>query len=240
MPRQPRLLVPEIAVHVIQRGNNRQVCFRQHSDYLLYLLHLHELSGKTGCALHAYCLMPNHVHLLLTPKDTDGCTILMRDLGQRYVQYFNKVHGRTGTLWDGRFRSCLVESADYVLACYRYIELNPVRAGLAATPGDYRWSSHAGNAGIRHDRLLSPHPEFLALGTETGTRQGAYCELFGLTLEPRIVESIRHTTNSGFPLVTESFRFELEARLGRKLEPGRAGRPGKSGSDPDFSAGGAS
>ena len=240
MPRQPRLLVPDVAAHVIQRGNNRQVCFRQHGDYLLYLLHLHELSGKTRCTVHAYCLMPNHVHLLLTPTDADGCTVLMRDLGQRYVQYFNRKHGRTGTLWEGRFRSCLVESADYVLACYRYIELNPVRAGLADNPAEYPWSSHAGNTGIRRDRLLSPHPEFLALGTETGTRQAAYSGLFDMSLESHMVASIRHTANSGFPLVTESFRCDLELRLGRRLEPGRAGRPGKSGSDPDFSAGGAS
>lgn len=240
MPRQPRLVLPDIAVHVIQRGNDRQACFRQDSDYLLYLLHLRELSSRAGCAVHAYCLMTNHVHVLLTPRDADGCTVLMRDLGQRYVQYFNRRYRRTGTLWEGRYRSCLVESAQYVLACYRYIELNPVRAGLASNPRDYPWSSHGANVGNRQDPLVSPHSEYLALGSDPATQRTAYVRLFEDELETTFLSSIRDATKSGFPLVTDSFKSGLAARLGRRLEPGRPGRQGKSGSDPDFSGGGAS
>lgn len=130
MARPVRLSFPGVALHVIQRGHNRNACFREESDYLVYLAHLRQLSAKHGCALHAYCLMTNHVHLLLTPGAAGACTALMRDLGRRYVQYFNRRYRRSGTLWEGRFRSCIAESAHYVLGCYRYIELNPVRAAM--------------------------------------------------------------------------------------------------------------
>ncbi len=126
-------MLPEVPVHVIQRGNNRQRCFHQEQDRSFYLFHLDRLLGSSGCTLHAYCLMTNHVHLLLTASSPDGCARLMKHLGQLHSQYFNRNYGRSGSLWEGRFRSCLVQSEDYVLACYRYIELNPVRAGLAST-----------------------------------------------------------------------------------------------------------
>src|SRR5438105_8217063 len=178
MPRLPRLIVPDIAVHIVQRGNDRQACFREDSDYLVYLLHLRDLATKTQCALHAYCLMTNHVHLLLTPRDAQGCATLMRDLGQRYVQYFNSRHARTGTLWEGRFRSCLADSSQYVLACHRYIELNPVRAGMVSSPGAYRWSSHRGNSGALQNKMLGAHVEYLALGGDEASRHAAYRQLF--------------------------------------------------------------
>src|SRR5437762_54021 len=135
MPRQPRFVVPDIALHVRQRGNNGQACFVADGDRLVYLANLRELCAKTRCVLHAYCLMTNHVHLLLTPPDAASCASLMRDLGQRYVQYFNRRHGRTGTLWERRYRSCLVDSAHYGLGCYRSIERNPVRARMVAASG---------------------------------------------------------------------------------------------------------
>jgi putative transposase len=134
MPRPLRLILPGVALHVIQRGNNRVACFRQDSDYLVYLAHLRQLAEKYECAVHAYCLMTNHVHLLLTPGTAGACIGLMRELGQRYVQYFNRRNERSGTLWEGRFRSCIAESARYVLACYRYIESNPARAGMVDHP----------------------------------------------------------------------------------------------------------
>src|SRR5215213_4820587 len=137
MPRQPRLLLPGVALHIVQRGNNRNACFVGDHDYLCYLTYLRKLSPKHGCVVHAYCLMTNHVHLLLTPDSPEACTNLIRDLGRHYVPYFNRRHGRTGTLWEGRYRSCVVESGDYVLACYRYIEMNPVRAGMVAHPGTH-------------------------------------------------------------------------------------------------------
>lgn len=222
MPRQPRLLVPDIAVHVVQRGNDRQTCFRHESDYIVYLLHLKELAERCDCLIHAYCLMTNHVHLLVTPKQERACTSLMRDLGQRYVQYFNRRHARTGTLWEGRFRSCLVESASYVLACYRYIELNPVRAGLCPAPEDYRWSSYAANAGIRPDPRLSAHAEYAALGERDEIRYQSYGDLFQEALEPALIKLIRESTNAGYPLGTEQFK----ARSPDLWLPARAGQGG--------------
>src|SRR6188508_17354 len=160
--RSLRRVLPGVAVHVIQRGVNRVACFRAEGDYLVYLSNLRQLSVKHGCALHAYCLMTNHVHLLLTPGAAESCTELMRDIGRNYVPYFNRRHERTGTLWEGRFRSCIVDSARYVLACYRYIELNPVRAGLVDRPESYAWSSYRANADGHDDRLTTPHPELSA------------------------------------------------------------------------------
>jgi len=236
MPRQSRLVLPGVALHVIQRGNNRGACFHVRSDYLLYLLHLHELARKFECAVHAYCLMPNHVHLLLTPSSGDGCMSLMRELGQRYVQYFNRRHGRTGTLWEGRYRASLVESARYVLACYRYIELNPVRAGLAERPEQYEWSSHRGNAALQSDSLLSPHVEFLA----TGSRE-AYLGLFEQAFDVALLREIRESTNAGYPLGSDVFKAAVVEPTGHKLSPGKPGRrprdPGnetESGSEPDL------
>ena len=238
MPRQPRLIVPDVALHVIQRGNNRSACFVSDSDRLLYLLHLGDLSKKFSCAVHAYCLMPNHVHLLLTPGAAQDCAALMRELGQRYVQYFNRRYKRSGTLWEGRFRSCVAESASYVLACYRYIELNPVRACIVAKPDDYLWSSFRANSGARTESLLSPHLEYLALGAHPAARSAAYVGLFERALEPSLLDGIRNATNGGYPLGSESFKSALLASLGRKVEPARPRRPGKearkSGSDPDF------
>src|SRR5215467_13960820 len=141
MPRRARIMLAEVPVHIIQRGHNRDICFFSDRDYKRYLDDLRELAPQFGCAVHAYCLMTNHVHLLLTPQTTDGCGLLMKRLGQCYVQYVNRSYGRSGTLWEGRFRSALVQSERYLLACSRYIELNPVRAAIVRHPSHYRWSS---------------------------------------------------------------------------------------------------
>jgi putative transposase len=251
MPRQPRLILPEVAAHIVQRGNNRGACFRHRSDYLVYLLHLRELANKLGCAVHAYCLMTNHVHLLMTPSTAQACTDLMRDLGQRYVQYFNRRYERTGTLWEGRFRSCIAQSAAYVLACYRYIELNPVRAGMVREPQDYEWSSHAVNVGLREDPFITPHAEFLALSNDACRPFAAYAGCFAEHLAPSLINAIRNATNGGYPLASEELKLRLAAS-GHNVAPKQAGRPSsdhaaqcaageKSGSDPDlFSGGGAS
>ena len=239
MPRQPRLVVPGIAVHVIQRGNDRNPCFREPTDYMVYLVTLRNLAVRHDCAVHAYCLMTNHVHLLLTPRSAAGCAGLMRDLGQRYVQYFNRRHDRTGTLWEGRFRSSLVESARYVLACYRYIELNPVRASIVQHAADYPWSSHAANVGESPNTLLTPHAELRALGATIAACESAYRRLFDNDIEPAVIREIREATNGGYPLTGGAFKSNLKALCARKIERGRAGRPSrtsgeeKSGSDPD-------
>jgi putative transposase len=228
MPRPARLIVPGVAVHVIQRGNNRVACFRNDNDYLMYLAHLRHLADKYDCAVHAYCLMTNHVHLLLTPRAAGACTALMRDLGQRYVQYFNHRHERTGTLWEGRFRSCVAQSALYVLACYRYIESNPVRAGMVDHPTGYLWSSYAVNSGMRSDPLITPHAEYLALAADPEKRQAAYRGLFDRRLEPALQKAIRDATNGGYPLASEAFKRAVLAPLGWRTEPGQVGRPAKS------------
>jgi putative transposase len=234
MPRQPRLVLPGVALHIIQRGNNRGPCFVDESDYRLYLLHLRELASKFECVVHAYCLMTNHVHLLMTPPSTAACAALMRDLGQRYVQYFNRHHDRSGTLWEGRFRSCVAETTIYVLACYRYIELNPERAGMVDHVSGYRWSSYAGNSGSRSDPLLTPHEEYLALGSDDAPRRAAYLGLFDQGLKASVVDAIREATNGGYPLGSDAFRRGIPTANPRRIEPGRPGRPKKSGSDPDF------
>ena len=166
MPRRARIALPGIPWHIIQRGNNRSACFYADEDYQLYLRHLKELTEKFGCAVHAYVLMTNHVHLLLTPEKETSAALLMKNLGQRYVQYINRTYRRSGTLWEGRFRSCLTQTEDYVLACYRYIELNPVRANMVNHPREYPWSSYRGNGEGLSSELIIPHDQYLRLDQE--------------------------------------------------------------------------
>jgi len=223
MPRQPRFVVPDIALHVRQRGNNGQACFVADGDRLVYLANLRELCAKTRCKLHAYCLMTNHVHLLLTPPDAASCASLMRDLGQRYVQYFNRRHSRSGTLWEGRFRSCLVDSARYVLGCYRYIEMNPVRASMVSTPAAYPWSSCNANTGRMQSSMLAPHAEYIALATAEANRCAAYQALFELEEDAALLAEIRDATDGGYALLGDDMKAKL-ATSGRRLERGRPGR----------------
>ena len=223
MPRQARIVVPEIALHVVQRGHNRQTCFRHDLDYRVYLKWLGKLLGPTGCLLHAYCLMTNHVHLFITPSRIDSCAKLMRNIGQRYAQYFNRRYERSGSLWEGRFRSCLVDSPVYVLACQRYIELNPVRAGMAKSASAYRWSSHNANSGREASRLVSPHPTLLALGENAEAQQRRYAELFDEADDPSFLAAVRDATNGGFALVGDAVKSKLEASTGRHLARRRRG-----------------
>jgi putative transposase len=224
MPRGPRLIVPEVAVHIVQRGHDRRDCFRHDTDYLVYLANLKELSGETGCSVHAYCLMTNHIHLLVTPGSADSCARLMRNLGQRYVQYFNRRHERSGTLWEGRYWSCLVDSAAYVTGCYRYIERNPVRAGMVEAAGVYRWSSYSGNAGIAANHLLSPHAEYLALSDREESRQVAYRALLSEEDDPVFLAAIREATNGGFGVIGEALKARLPAAAQARVERKPAGR----------------
>jgi putative transposase len=232
MPRGPRLIVPGIALHVVQRGHDRRDCFRQDTDYLVYLANLRDLSVRMQCALHAYCLMTNHIHLLLTPSTSEGCARLMRNLGQRYVQYFNRRYGRTGTLWEGRYHSCLVDSASYVIACHRYIERNPVRAGMVPSPGAYPWSSHDGNTGRVTNSLLTAHPEYLALATNETLRHAAYLGLFDAADDPAFLMAIRDATNGGFALVGEDLKARLPAELLPRLERKPPGPPPQTKREP--------
>ncbi len=227
MPRRPRLVLPGVPLHLIQRGNNRQICFVADEDYRFYLDWLKDYAGKTGCRIHAYVLMTNHVHLLLSAERTEAPGELMKALGQRYVQYYNRIYRRSGTLWEGRYRSCLTQAEEYLLACQRYIELNPVRAAMAAHPADYRWSSYRANAQGEEDALVTPHELYLGLGLQTGSRQAAYRELFRHELEPGLVDKIRQATNGNFALGSSRFTDEIAVTLGRRVTPGKSGRPRK-------------
>jgi putative transposase len=236
MPRQARLVFPGVALHVVQRGHNRKACFGHDTDHLVYLTLLHQLSAKSSCALHAYCLMTNHVHLLLTPSESHSCAELMRNLGQRYVQYFNRRYERSGTLWEGRFHSCLVDSAEYVIACHRYIERNPVRAGMVACAAAYRWSSHNGNSGRMDNKLLTPHAEYLALSRDEASRQSAYRQLFDQGDDPAFLAAIREATNGGFPLVGEKLKAQITAS-GRRVEPKKPGPAPRTAQQEDLLSG---
>jgi len=225
MPRRARLTLPNVPLHIIQRGNNRQACFYADEDYRFYLDWLSEYADKAGCRVHAYVLMTNHVHLLISSAGPDGPGALMKALGQRYVQYVNRSYRRSGTLWEGRFRSCLTQEESYFLACQRYIELNPVRAGIVAHPAEYRWSSYRANAQGDVDALLKPHSLYEALGVDASSRQAAYRELFRYELEPGLVDEIRRATNGNYALGNESFAAQVTAALGRRATPGKSGRP---------------
>ncbi len=225
MPRRARLAIPGIPWHIIQRGNNRSVCFHAEEDFQFYLHYLQEFATQFGCAIHAYVLMTNHVHLLLTPQQADSASLLMKHLGQRYVQYINRTYRRSGTLWEGRFRSCLTQTEDYVLACYRYIELNPVRAGMVNQPQDYRWSSYHSNALGKASSLITPHDQYQRIAADEKTRLAAYRALFKAHLDEEIVGQIRSATNGNFALGGERFQREIEAVLGRRASRGQAGRP---------------
>jgi len=178
MPRRPRSILPNLPVHIVQRGNNRRACFRQQKDFRSYLAALKETSSQYSVAIHAYALMNNHVHILATPEDESSASKMMQQLGRKYVAYFNKTHSRTGTLWEGRFRSSSIRSARYLFVCYRYIELNPVRAGLVQSPGEYEWSSYRANAGGSWCDLLTPREEWIALGESHILRARQYRSMF--------------------------------------------------------------
>jgi putative transposase len=225
MPRRSRIIVPGNPLHIIQRGNNRQPCFFADEDYLFYLDWLGEYSKSSRCSVHAYVLMTNHVHLLLTPKNADSPGQLMKRLGQRYVQYVNRTYKRSGTLWEGRYRSCIIQQEDYLFVCQRYIEMNPVRAGMVQHPGEYRWSSYEVNGQGKTSTLLKPHFLYQELGRTAIERQLAYRELFRLELDPGAIDKIRKATNGNFSLGDSRFNAEISEMLGRRVTPGKAGRP---------------
>jgi putative transposase len=226
MARRPRINVAGVPQHVVQRGNNRQATFFAEEDYRFYLDSLREAAAKHGCQVHSYVLMTNHVHLLITPTNADALPRTMRDVGRRYVQQrVNFFYRRSGTLWEGRYKACLIDARKYFLACCRYIDLNPVRGGMVGQPQDYRWSSHRHYAfGARNEHIV-PHPEYQALGCTQSGRQAAYRALFRESFDARSVEEIRATINRGWPLGGEQFKDEIEAAVMRAVRPPKRGRP---------------
>jgi putative transposase len=215
MPRRPRLVLPDIPMHIIQRGNNRNDCFFCDNDYLAFQSMLEESARDAKCNIHAYVLMTNHIHLLVTPEQTSSPAKMMKWLGERYVQYVNSRHERVGTLWQGRYRSCLVGDDAYLTVCHRYIELNPVRAGMVSHPAEYRWSSYRSNALGMEDPLVTRHQIFEPADANELTRQRFYQSLFTDALEESVIDQVRHATNSNTPFGTAEFAGLIMEKLGR-------------------------
>ncbi|WP_028672228.1 transposase [Saccharospirillum impatiens] len=224
MARLPRLYLPGCAQHVVQRGNNRDACFYDEADYKAYLTFLKDSAAKYQVAIHAFVLMTNHVHLLVTPGDAQGVGRMMQAQGRKYVQYFNYTYDRTGTLWEGRYKSTLVDADNYMLTVYRYIELNPVRARMVSHASEYPWSSYQGNALGKPIQLLTPHTLYSRLGKTDVERQSAYRALFRGKMPERDLVAIRESTNKGWVLGDDRFKAQIEAKTGRRSAPlGRGG-----------------
>lgn len=227
MARLGRFFVADQPLHVIQRGNNRQAIFFADEDYVLCRRWLAEAADAYGCAIHAYVLMTNHVHFLLTPKKKNSLPRMMQSLGRRYVRHINDAHERTGSLWEGRYRAAPIDADDHFFSCCRYIELNPVRARLAKHPRDYPWSSYRAHATGAADELVSPHRLFKRLGRSTAERQKEYRALFRGKANAEFVDALRAATNGGWALGGERFRRQIAKAAKRRVTPLPKGRPRK-------------
>jgi len=228
MPRLPRLNLPGVPQHVVQRGNNRQACFFAEQDYAVYLDKLKDYSEEYRVSIHAYVLMTNHVHLLLTPDTATGVSKLMQSMGRYYVRYVNKTYQRTGSLWEGRYKSTLVDAENYLLLVSRYIELNPVVAGMVEHPAEYPWSSYQGNALGKPIELLTPHEVYLRLAEGEHERQASYRALFKHQLPERSLKEIQEATNKAWVLGDNRFKQQIEAQTGRRASPMSRGGDRKS------------
>ena len=206
--------------HIIQRGNNHQICFVCEQDFAAYAHWLIDYSVKFDVDIHAWVFMTNHVHLLCTPHSNGGISAMMQGLGRQYVRYFNCSYKRSGTLWEGRYRSCLVQEEDYLLQLYRYIELNPVRAHMIKEPSEYIWSSYQSNALGKQSRLCTPHPLYLSLGENTQDVQAAYRSLFTHQIDSKLIEDIRASVNRGMAIGNDTFKAEIEVLTGRSFRIG--------------------
>ena len=228
MARLPRFVLPDQPQHVIQRGNNRNIIFVEDQDYRFYLEKLTEACKRFECELHAYGLMTNHVHLLITPHNQEGISKVMQSLGRYYVQYFNYQYNRTGTLWEGRYKACLLDSEHYLLTCYRYIELNPVRAGMVDHPSDYPWTSYHQNARGQVDERITPHILYQRLGHTPEEREQNYRQLFRQNLSEKILTEIRAATNRAWVLGNDRFKRRIEKLANRQATPRQRGGDRKS------------
>jgi len=225
MARKLRASAAGIPEHVIQRGNDRQVVFCNEDDMQAYVTWLKQYAKKYKVSIHAWVLMTNHVHLLCTPSTATGISQMMQSLGRMYVLYFNRQYHRSGALWEGRYKSCLVQQETYLLELYRYIELNPIRAGMVKDPADYSWSSYQCNALGKKTDLLTPHALFMALGNDEKERMLSYRALFSHHIEGKLLEDIRQASNKGLALGNEHFIADVEAITGKRLREEKRGRP---------------
>jgi putative transposase len=232
MARLPRLSLPGYPHHVILRGNNRQAIFSCPADYQTLLDLIEEHAGKSGVAVHAYVLMSNHVHLLVTPEAADSLPRMMQAVGRRYVRYFNDRQGRSGTLWEGRYRSTPIQTETYLLACMAYIDLNPVRAGLVAEARDYPWSSHGHYVGLRSDRLITPHPLVWTLGNTPFAREAAYAEMVRVGVSASQQAALTESALRGWALGDAGFLTDMQKKTERRVVKTRVGRPARKADSP--------
>ena len=224
MARLPRLIVPDQPHHVILRGNNRCPVFSSPKSYEFYVRKLYNACDQYGCRVHAYVLMTNHIHLLITPSSKSALSQTLQMTGRHYVPFFNRLTDRTGGLYESRYRSTVVDSEAYLLTCMRYIELNPIRAGMVEHPADYRWSSYGANALGQRDELVSPHPIFLRLAPSSEQRQKDYRAIFRQKLSPSVLDEIRQSTNGGWALGDQRFQDRISHAIGRRTSPKPRGR----------------
>ncbi len=227
MPRKPRFIIPGIPVHIVQRGHSKDPVFFEENDYCAYLEWLKEAAERYACEMHAYVLMTNHIHLLVTPSDKEGITRMMQYIGRYYVPYINQTYGTSGSIWEGRYKSNLIQSEQYLLTCMRYIEMNPVRANMVRSPSQYRWSSYRCNGQGKIDSLITPHDVYQSLGKGKIARTTAYKALFKSHLEKETLSDIRAAWQTGTPLGNDYFKEKIEKKLKCKVGQARRGRPSK-------------
>ena len=227
MARKPRFYIPGVPAHVMQRGHNRDPVFFEEADYLEYLKLFKKVADQCECQIHAYVLMTNHVHFLLTPARSNSISLLFQNLGREYVSYVNKTYQRSGTLWGGRHKGCILDSSSYFLRCMQYIELNPVRAGMVSDPGDYPWSSFKANALGRVSVILTPHKEYLSLSQQVEIRIARYHQLLTLQVEEGCLMDLRNSLQSGTPLGGRDFKAMVEKTLNCSIGSIKQGRPAK-------------
>jgi len=225
MPRRPRIKLAGLPQHLVQRGINREPCFFAEEDCHFYLHWLEKSAADWHCHIHAYVLMTNHVHLLVSPEGETGIAKLMQAIGRRYVQYINRSYRRTGSLWEGRYKSSVIQAETYLLTCMRYIELNPIRASMVQDPAHYRWSSYRHNGLGQSDSRITPHPVFLALNRDATERQAAYRALFRSELDEEALADIRLALSQSQPLGHGRFGDQICAAAGIRRTQKRPGRP---------------
>ena len=227
MPRKQRFYLPDVPAHVMQRGHNREPIFFEENDYLEYLKFLKRVAEQSACQIHAYVLMTNHVHILLTPSTEKSISLFFQSLGRLYVTYINKRYQRSGTLWEGRHKGNIIDSQNYFLTCMQYIELNPVRAGMVNHPADYPWSSYKANGEGQSNAILTSHIEYLSLANRQSERQKKYRCLFESKMSMQLLTDFRESVQSGTVLGCNVFIEEIEKTLKCKVGYKKQGRPCK-------------
>ncbi|MES9902063.1 MAG: transposase [Sedimenticola sp.] len=227
MPRKPRFVIPGVPLHIVQRGHSHEPVFFEAEDYSAYLGWLKDGADRYQCEIHAYVLMTNHVHILVTPGGIDSVTRMIQYVGRHYVPFINQKYGKSGSLWEGRYKASLVQEETYLLSCMRYIELNPVRAGMVKSPAHYRWSSYRANAQGKENELIKKHRLYQKLDKNAFGRQTAYKALFKAYIDLSIHDDIRSAWQTGTPLGNDLFKEKVESTLKQKVGQARRGRPNK-------------